>query len=360
GPDDDGPGDGGPGDGGPGDDGPGDDGPDDDGPDDDNAGDDGLETGAGAPSSTNEGGRAPSSTDEAGAQDVPVAEEIARTHTPYRPKLFTVSGTGTGESGRRSRAVTSAGRRIGATKTTGQGGSIHLTETIRAAAPHQVIRGRVEGALTFRAGDLRVATKEGHESNLILFCVDASGSMAAKKRMEQVKTAILSLLLDAYQRRDKVGLITFRGNEADLALPPTNSVDIAAARLEQLPAGGRTPLAEGLLKAADVLRLEKIRDPRRRSLLVVVTDGRATSGADAVRRSRQVAVHLAAQGTASLVIDCEVGRFRMGLAGALATDLMAEHVPVGEVSATALTGAVRGRLDAGGSQLTGGSNEGAA
>ncbi|KQZ75156.1 VWA domain-containing protein [Nocardioides sp. Root151] len=359
GPDDDGPGDGGPGDGGTGDGGTGD-----GGPGDDSAGDGGLKTGAGAPSSTNEGGRAPSSTneeagapssnnedagatsstDEAGAQDVPVAEEVARTHAPYRPKLFTVTGTGAGESGRRSRAVTSSGRRIGATKATGRGGSIHLTETIRAAAPHQVIRGRVGGALTFRASDLRVATKEGHESNLILFCVDASGSMAAKKRMEQVKTAILSLLLDAYQRRDKVGLITFRGNDAQLALPPTNSVDIAAARLEQLPAGGRTPLAEGLLKAAEVLRLERIRDPRRRPLLVVVTDGRATSGADAVQRSRQVATHLASQGTASLVIDCEVGRFRMGLADALATDLMAEYVPVGEVSASALTGAVRGSL----------------
>src|SRR3546814_14441072 len=141
--------------------------------------------------------------------------------------------------------------------------------------------------------------------------------MAARSRMEQVKTAILSLLLDAYQRRDKVGLITFRGNGADLALPPTNSVDIAASRLQELPAGGRTPLAEGLLRASEVIRLEKIRDPRRRPLLVVVTDGRAPSGPDAVARSRQVAAHLAAPGTASLVIDCEVGRFRLGLAGAL-------------------------------------------
>ena len=82
-------------------------------------------------------------------------------------------------------------------------------ETIRAAAPHQHARGRVD-SLQFRADDLRLAVKEGHESNLVLFCVDASGSMAARKRMEQVKTAILSLLMDAYQRRDKVGLITFR------------------------------------------------------------------------------------------------------------------------------------------------------
>ncbi|WP_442880471.1 AAA family ATPase, partial [Aeromicrobium sp.] len=141
---------------------------------------------------------------------------VAAPQQPYRAKLFTVGGTGAGESGKRSRAITETGRRIGAQRRTGQGGSIHLMETIRAAAPHQHARGRV-ASLKFRADDLRLAVKEGHESNLILFCVDASGSMAARKRMEQVKTAILSLLMDAYQRRDKVGLITFRQDGAELA-----------------------------------------------------------------------------------------------------------------------------------------------
>lgn len=282
-------------------------------------------------------------TDSAEVAPEMVPQSVVAPAAPYRPKLFTVSGTGAGESGRRSRAVTESGRRIGATRARGNGGSIHLIETVRAAAPHQVARGRGgAGALRFHRDDLRVATKEGHESNLILFCVDASGSMAAKKRMEQVKTAILSLLLDAYQRRDKVGLVTFRGGEADLALPPTHSVDIAASRLEDLPAGGRTPLAEGLLRAAETLRLERIRDPRRRPLLVVVTDGRATHGRDAVARSRQVAAHLASHHVSALVVDCETGKFRMGLAAELATSLLAEHVPVGEVSASALTDVVRG------------------
>ena len=152
---------------------------------------------------------------------------------PYRPKVLRVPGTGVGEPGRRSRARTDNGRRIGAVP--GSRGSIDLTETIRAAAPHQTARGRTAGVLRFRPDDLRVATREGHESNLILFCVDASGSMAARKRMAEVKAAILSLLLDAYQRRDKVGLITFRGDRADLALPPTRSVDVAARRLADLP-----------------------------------------------------------------------------------------------------------------------------
>ncbi|KQV75057.1 magnesium chelatase [Aeromicrobium sp. Root344] len=268
---------------------------------------------------------------------------VAAPQQPYRPKLFTVGGTGAGESGKRSRAITETGRRIGAQRRTGQGGSIHLMETIRAAAPHQHARGRT-GSLEFRADDLRLAVKEGHESNLILFCVDASGSMAARKRMEQVKTAILSLLMDAYQRRDKVGLITFRQDGAELALPPTGSIDIAATRLAELPAGGRTPLAEALLKTADVLRLERVRDPRRRPLLVVITDGRATYGDNALARAHQVAKHLGATGLASLVIDCETGKFRMGLASQLADLLMAEYVPLGEVSASALTDVVRSGL----------------
>ncbi|GAA1774561.1 putative cobaltochelatase [Nocardioides hankookensis] len=296
----------------------------------DSEGDGGFETGASAPSSTtgNDSAGAPSSTtDKPGAT--------------YRPQLFTVRGVGAGEAGRRSRAVTENGRRIGSRA--GTSGALHLTETVRAAAPYQRLRGRTAGRLLLRAEDLRVATREGQESNLVLFCVDASGSMAARRRMEQVKAAILSLLLDAYQRRDKVGLVTFRGSDADLALPPTYSVDIAAARLEVLPAGGRTPLAEGLLEAARVLELERVRDPRRRPLLVVVTDGRATSGASAVERSRQAAGLLARAGVASLVVDCESGAMRLGLASVLAEHLGAEHVPIAEVSAEALTTAVRGR-----------------
>ena len=264
--------------------------------------------------------------------------------SPYRPKLLTVHGLGAGASGRRSRAITTTGRRIGATTPTDGRGGLHLLETIRAAAPHQARRGRTAGRISLQRDDLRVAVREGREANLILFCVDASGSMAARERMTQVKTAVLSLLLDAYRRRDKVGLITFRGDSADLALPPTHSVDVAAVRLEELPAGGRTPLAEGLLEAAKTLDRERLRDPRLRPLLVVVTDGRATAGPDAVPRSRQAAEHLAGMEIASVVIDGEAGRLRLGLAVDLAHRLRADHIPVSEISASALTSAVRERV----------------
>src|SRR5260370_22566999 len=113
-----------------------------------------------------------------------------------------------------------------------------------------------------RAEDLLEPIREGREGNLVLFVVDASGSMAARSRMAAVKGAILSLLLDAYQRRDKVGLVTFRGKDAQLALQPTWSVEAGAARLTALPTGGRTPLAAGPLSAAEVLRVGPLRDPR--------------------------------------------------------------------------------------------------
>jgi len=262
-------------------------------------------------------------------------------HT-YRTQLFAAPGVGVGAPGRRSRAVTSAGRTVGAIPAKHNNGRLHLTATIHAAAPHQAVRGRRSAErLKLANHDLRLAVTEGRESNLILLVVDASGSMSARRRMEAVKAAALSLLLDAYQRRDKVGLITFRGSEAALALPPTSSIDTAARRLEQLPSGGRTPLAEGLLCAAETLRLERIRDPRRRPLLVLVTDGRATYGPDAVGRSRLIADRLRQIGVASLLIDCESGRMALGLARTLSIHLGAQYVTVGEVAADQLVAAVR-------------------
>ena len=260
----------------------------------------------------------------------------------YRTRLFIAPGVGAGEAGRRSRALTATGRTVGALPAHRASGRLHLTGTIRAAAPRQLARGRSpDEPLRLASPDLRLAVTEGRESNLVLLVVDASGSMAAKRRMNAVKAAALSLLLDAYQRRDKVGLITFRGAAATLALPPTSSIDTAARRLQDLPSGGRTPLAEGLLCAAETLRLERIRDPRRRPLLVLVTDGRATYGPNAVARSRLMADRLRRAGVASLLIDCESGRMSLGLAQTLSIHLGAQYVTVGEVGADQLVHAVR-------------------
>ncbi|MGV9322438.1 putative cobaltochelatase [Streptomyces sp. NPDC003660] len=290
---------------------------------------------AGAQPEAGEGGEPQPSAGGAGEQ------APARAAEPFRTKALTVPGVGAGAAGRRSRARTERGRTTGALRPRGALTKLHLAATVRAAAPHQRARGRSGPGLVLRRDDLRQAAREGREGNLVLFVVDASGSMAARQRMSAVKGAVLSLLLDAYQRRDKVGLVTFRGTAAEVALPPTSSVDAAAARLESLPTGGRTPLAAGLLKAHDVLRVERLRDPSRRALLVVVTDGRATGGPEPVALAGRAARLFGAESVASVVVDCESGPVRLGLAGRLAEELGGTAVTLDELRADAIAGLVR-------------------
>ncbi|MEU2724239.1 putative cobaltochelatase [Streptomyces smyrnaeus] len=276
----------------------------------------------------------------------PPQQAAAPAGEPFKARALTVPGLGEGAAGRRSRARTAHGRTTGARRPQGALGKLHLAATVQAAAPYQHARGRRGSGLVVRRDDLREAVREGREGNLVLFVVDASGSMAARQRMSAVKGAVLSLLLDAYQRRDKVGMVTFRRGEAEVALPPTSSVDAAAARLESLPTGGRTPLAAGLLRAREVLRVERLRDPARRPLLVTVTDGRATGGPEPLVRSRQAARLLAADGTASVVVDCEAGHVRLGLARELAAELGGSAVTLDELRADAVTELVRSTTDA--------------
>ncbi|MFF3627299.1 putative cobaltochelatase [Streptomyces sp. NPDC002164] len=289
-----------------------------------------------APAVPEQGGEQEQGRSSGGGEQQPV-----RAAEPFRAKTLSVPGLGEGAAGRRSRARTEHGRTTGARRPHGALTKLHLAATVRAAAPHQRARGRSGPGLVVRRDDLRQATREGREGNLVLFVVDASGSMAARQRMGAVKGAVLSLLLDAYQRRDKVGLVTFRGRGAEVALPPTSSVDAAAVRLEALPTGGRTPVAAGLLKAHEVLRVERMRDPSRRPLLVVVTDGRATGGPEPVALASRAARLHAAEGTASVVVDCESGPVRLGLAADLARDLGSVAVTLDELRADSIAGLVK-------------------
>jgi magnesium chelatase subunit D len=159
--------------------------------------------------------------------------------------------------------------------------------------------------------------------------------------MAAVSGATLSLLRDAYQRRDKVAVITFREQGARLLLPPTSSAYIAGRRLARFDTGGRTPLAEGLLAARELIVREKVRDRARRPLVVVLTDGRATAGPDPLGRSRLAAARLAAEGAAAVVVDCETSYVRLGLAGQLASQLGAPSVRLEQLRADYLTQAVR-------------------
>ncbi|HEY7919709.1 MAG TPA: VWA domain-containing protein, partial [Streptosporangiaceae bacterium] len=327
-------------------------------------------------STARHGAAGPDGAGQAGADGPAPAKPAAAPGATFRVRRLEVPGVGAGAEGRRSRARGSAGRVTGARRPRGPVRQVHLTATLTAAAPYQVQRGRTgPGGLRLRREDLRETRREGREGNLILFLVDASGSMAARARMGAVKGAVLSLLLDAYQRRDKVGLITFRGSAARVLLPPTSSVEAAAARLAELPTGGRTPLAAGLLRAHEVLRTERLRDLDRRPLLVVVTDGRATSSGatasgsptasarpgaspsltptgpgspsplshspDPVTAAHQAAGLLAAARVTSVVVDCESGTIRLGLAAGLARALDGALLRLDELAAGPLADSVR-------------------
>jgi magnesium chelatase subunit D len=261
----------------------------------------------------------------------------------FKTKALRVPGVGEGAPGRRSRARNRTGTTVAATEDPHAGHGVHLFGTLLAAAGHQAGAGR----MSVSADDVRRAIREGREGNLVIFVVDASGSMAARDRMAAVGGATLSLLRDAYQRRDKVAVITFRGQEAHVVLPPTSSVHIASRRLASFDTGGKTPLAQGLLTARDLVVRERARDRARRALVVILTDGRATGGPDPLGRTRTAAGLLAAEGTAAVVVDCETSYVRLGLADDLARQLGAPAVRLAHLRADSLTRLVAAETELG-------------
>lgn len=251
-------------------------------------------------------------------------------------------------------ATSQGGHYVRAALPQGPARDIALDATLRAAALRRA-SGQLSGpnapvenhngyhASFVRPVDLRVKVRRARTGNLILFVVDASGSMGARKRMVAVKGAILSLLLDAYQKRDRVGLISFRGQAAQLLVPPTNSVELAEQHLRQLPTGGRTPLLEGLKLADSTLTGYLRKDATLTPLLVLITDGRAN--ASQPQQLRNAALAVAQKKIAALVLDSEQGFVRLGLARKLARWLKAEYLPLDELRAERLAGEIQRRVD---------------
>jgi magnesium chelatase subunit D len=249
---------------------------------------------------------------------------------PIPPPLLSLVGAGEGPAGRRSASASREGHPIDARQAADATGSdLAPVATIRAAAR----RRSVSGGPPLVPADLHEHVRSGREGNLVVFCVDASGSMGARRRMASVKGAILGLLLDAYQRRDRVALVTFRAGAAEVALAPTASVERAAALLAALPTGGGTPLAAGLTRAAELIVTERRRSAERRSLALVVTDGRASGGLPGREAALRAAHTLAAAADRVVVFDAEDGRVRLGLAGALAAHAGAALLPLAALDA---------------------------
>jgi magnesium chelatase subunit D len=233
----------------------------------------------------------------------------------------------------------------------GPGGvsALAVGATVRAAVARRAISEDVSEDVVTDTGplvapaDLRQAVHKHQAANLIVIAVDASGSMGAERRMEAAKGAVLSLLIDSYQRRDRVALVTFRGDEATVALRPTGSVEIGRTRLTELPTGGRTPLAAGIRTALDVARSA---GDQHHPLIVLITDGRATAAADSDPRdaANAAAVAVRRAGIPAVVVDVEEGPARLGLAAGLADAMGARHITLEELTSPRLTAAVRAAL----------------
>ena len=258
-------------------------------------------------------------------------------------------------AGRRSttRTTRKRGRYIQARPSPDDPSDLAFDATLRAAAPHQKERRRPGGpALILRPQDYQRKVRVRRTSNLILFVVDASWSMAVAERMEATKGAIMSLLADAYQRRDRVGLIVFQKNDARLVLPPTNSVELAQKALVDLPVGGKTPLSAGLLLAYQVLKREMQMHPETAPLLILLTDGAGNVSVGDMppqEEAYRAADLIREAGIRAVVINMEHAAFDQGLAQALADHLGGPCYRLDELKAEALYWRVREELATGNS-----------
>ncbi len=251
-------------------------------------------------------------------------------------------------AGRRSRSRTERkrGRYVMARPTPGKAEDLAFDATIRAAAPFQTKRDeqRKRVAFAIQPGDYMRKVRVRRTANLVLFLVDASWSMAVAERMAATKGAILSLLTDAYQRRDRVGLIVFQKDRATLVLPPTNSIQLARQALANIPVGGKTPLSAGLQMAYDVLHREKVLHPEVLPLLIVMTDGAGNVSMGHLppqEESAAIAELIAKDKVHSVVINMEHAAFDQGLAQTLADSLHAPCYSLTELKAENLYYAVR-------------------
>ncbi len=251
-------------------------------------------------------------------------------------------------SGRRSRARTSQkqGRYVKSVSWQGTG-DIALDATLRFAAPYQKVRAKPDGlAVAIKEQDIREKVREKKVGNFFLFIVDGSGSMAARKRMIAVKGAIMSLLMDIYQKRDRIAMTVFRKSEASVYLPPTSSVEFAGKRLKELEVGGRTPLSHGLLKGYELLENFLWKDTSARPIAVIITDGKANEAMGAKKpyvEALGIAEKMALETRVKyIVVDTEeAGIVTLGLARNLAIKLKGDYFKIDDLKADKLAEIVR-------------------
>lgn len=269
-------------------------------------------------------------------------EQIADIDISFKiPKLILDMGKNTTlrrGSGKRSATKTDLkqGRYVRAELPKAKVEDLAFDATIRAAAPYQRIREANGCALNIQKEDLRQKVREKRIGNTFLFAVDASGSMGARERMRAVKGAIFYMLQDAYQKRDRVGMLAFRRQKAEVLLPITRSVDLAQKCLAEMPTGGKTPLADGLATALLTLARLNKKDSELEPILVLVTDGRANAveedGGDPVTAAIKMAEKIRKAKITSVVIDTENDFIKLGVAKKVAQAMGASYYSLNQLS----------------------------
>ncbi|MCF2672092.1 VWA domain-containing protein [Fusobacterium varium] len=220
------------------------------------------------------------------------------------------------------------GRYIKSTLPKGKIRDFAFDATIRAAAPYQKKNKENNLMINIKKEHIRVKVREKRTGASILFVVDSSGSMGVKKRMEAVKGAVMSLLKDAYEKRDRVGMVSFRRDKAEELLPITRSIDLAQKKLEKLATGGKTPLAEGIAKAYTIIKNEMRKDKEVVPLIVFLSDGKgnfSASGKDPIKESLEMAEKIKNEGIRAIVIDTEEGFIKLEMAKTLSEVMKADY-----------------------------------
>ncbi|MGB9628238.1 MAG: VWA domain-containing protein, partial [Thermodesulfobacteriota bacterium] len=278
-------------------------------------------------------------------------EEVFEIGTPFKIKriVFKKDRIYRSSSGRRTKTrVKDRGGRYVRSIFRGRD-DIALDATIRACAPYQRMRGRRD-ILLIQKEDLRFKQRERRMGHLVIFVLDGSGSMGAKRRMIETKGAILSLLIDSYQRREKVSMVVFRKERAEVVLPPTRSVEFALKRLKEMPVGGKTPLTAGLLESYKLIQRERMKSPETRFLLILITDGRANQTVtdlplrDEIKGMVRLFKNLSFIDL--IVIDTEdkKGFLRTDFALQIALELGAEYYTVDNIKSEFLTELVQDKI----------------
>ena len=221
--------------------------------------------------------------------------------------------------------------------------------TIRAAAPYQKVREHGDLSIVIESQDIREKVRERRSGCTIMFLVDASGSLGVRKRMSTVKGAILSMLRDSYVKRDRIGLMAFRRDGAEVILPPTKSVEYSYNRLEELPTGGKTPLSEALVTVDEYMTAYARCHIGERCYIVLVTDGRAnvplTPGANANEEVQKMAEDMTIPSVKWIVVDASTGFPHFDNAERLAMKLGARYFKLEDLDADRFAEGVRAAID---------------